>query len=177
MSYTDAIAEAYASAPIDELALDTLELYHPAFIDDQGLPTAVYVVLGYDDWELKLPADAILNANKKVKFLGCAFEFTLSEVSDDTIPQIQLSIKNANRQMSRYLELAAYSEKVIQVTYRPYLASDPDTVQLDPCPTFDLSDVTLDAFSAKGVASLQDVHNMPFPSEKYTPNRFGGLRR
>lgn len=45
MSLEKALKEAYASAPQDRVVFDTLELRHPAFVDEHGERTAVRVVL------------------------------------------------------------------------------------------------------------------------------------
>ena len=54
----EAIREAYASCPSDRVVLHTVELRHPAFVDDNGNPTAVRVVRNYEDevtWRRIMP--------------------------------------------------------------------------------------------------------------------------
>ena len=41
---SQALREAYASAPSDVVILHTLELRHPAFVDDDGQSIAIRVV-------------------------------------------------------------------------------------------------------------------------------------
>ena len=41
---SEAIKEAYASAPSQQIILHTLELRHPAFVDEAGQPVAIRVV-------------------------------------------------------------------------------------------------------------------------------------
>lgn len=179
MSYSDAIAEAYASAPLDDITIDTIELYHPSFIDTEGNPTAVRVAQGYDDWVLKLENEAIMNAGQYVTFLGCEFSFTMPEFSDDSSPTIELTISNVSREIARYLELAQSSIAIdpIKLTYRPYLASDTSKPQMDPPIVMELSEVDVDVFQATGTASLADVHNAAFPNKVYDYARFPGLKR
>lgn len=177
MSYQDAIAEAYASAPLDDLIIDTIELYHPSFRDDNGNPTAIRVCRTFEDWELKLEAEAILNGGQYVKFLACEFDFAQPEFAEDSVPQIPVTIGNVSREITRYLEQAQYSTSPIILTWRPYLASDRSMPQIDPPIVMELTDVDVDVFSATGTATLEDVHNSQFPSEVYTYNRFPGLRR
>ena len=43
-SLSEALKEAYASADSEIIILHTLELRHPAFVDENGLPTAIRVV-------------------------------------------------------------------------------------------------------------------------------------
>lgn len=178
MSYTDAIQEAYASAPADVVTLDTIELYHPAFIDELGRPTAIRVVFGYQDWSLRLEPGAILGGGTYVKFLGCQFTVTLPEFTEDgSTPSIQLGIGNVSREITRNLEQAKQSLVPIKVTYRPYLSSDPSAPQMNPPIVMEMSEVDVDVFQATGTATLEDVHNRAFPFEKFTTERFPGLRR
>lgn len=177
MSYSDAIAEAYASAPVDQVILDTLELYHPSFTDEIGRPTAIYVVLGYQNFTLRLDPGAIINPGDYVEFLGCSFEVTLPEFSEEGAPSMNLSIGNVSREITRHLEQARQSIVPITVTYRPYLVSDPTQPQLDPPIVMELADVDVDVFTASGTCKLKDVNNTAFPKEKYTSTRFPGLRR
>jgi len=48
---------------------------------------------------------------------------------------------------------------------------------MDPPVTMELTKVTVTGVSVSGTASLSDVHNWPFPFEKYLPSRFPGLVR
>jgi hypothetical protein len=178
MAYKDAIQEAYASAPIEEITVDTIELYHPAFVDDLGQPSAIRVCLSYENLTLGLEADAILNPGQAVQFLACEFTITLPEVSEDgATPTIQLGIANVSREITKYLELAKQSLIPIKVTYRPYLLSNPSLPQMDPPIVLEMSEIDVDVFQATGNATLEDIHNFPFPYETYNINRFPGLRR
>lgn len=178
MAYKDAIQEAYAGGAINEIAVDTIELYHPSFIDELNQPTAIRVALTYEDTMFGLEADAILNPGQMVKFLACEFTVTLPEVSEDgATPSIQLGIANVSREITKYLELAKQSLIPIRVTYRPYLLSNPSVPQMDPPIVLQMSEVDVDVFQATGTATLEDIRNFPFPSENYNINRFPGLRR
>lgn len=177
MSYEQAIAEAYASAPVDEVALHTLELRHPSFQLDNGQPTAIRIVSGYDSYSLRLEADAPLNPNQYVEFKDVAFSLELSGFEEGQVPFIQLAISNASREITKYLEQAILVLDPIEVTYRPYLASDPSGPQMNPPLNMTLTKVKVDVFQATGRASLEDVHNWPFPNRKYTARDFPGLVR
>lgn len=178
MAYKDAIQEAYAGGAVNEIAVDTIELYHPSFVNELGQPSAIRVALTYEDTMFGLEADAILNPGQMVKFLACEFTVTLPEVSEDgATPSIQLGIANVSREITKYLELAKQSLTPIQVTYRPYLLSNPSVPQMDPPIVLQMSEVDVDVFQATGTATLEDIRNFPFPYETYNINRFPGLRR
>ena len=53
---SEALREAYASAPSDVVILHTLELRHPSFLDDDGQPIAIRVVRDNQDLTARLEA-------------------------------------------------------------------------------------------------------------------------
>lgn len=177
MTYKNAIAEAYASADVNEVPLDTLELRHPYFVDDNNNPTAIRIVRSYQNYALTLEPNAPVNGGQTVTFIGCAFDFQLPEQSDQATPELQISIDNVDRSMARYIELAAPSLVPIEVTYRPYLESDTSAPQMDPPFNFVLSKVVVDVFKISGTASTSDVTNWGFPNRIYMPQEFPGLVR
>lgn len=171
MPYTQAIAEAYASAPLDEQALNTIELRHPNFVDETGAPTSLRLVQGYDDYVLGVEGGAM------VLFKAVSFGFSLPGFDEGSVPQMQLTIDNVSHLITTYLELALESWEPIELIYRPYLASDPSQPQLDPPIRMRLAKVKVDVFTATGTATLDDVNNWPFPDRRYTRNDFPGLFR
>jgi hypothetical protein len=177
MTYKAAIAEAYATANLDEVILDTLELRHPNFVDSNGNNIAARVVRAYQNYNLTLENSAPQNAGQTVLFQACQFKFTLPEYGDGQVPQLQIVIDNVSRQITTYLEEASTSLTPIGVTYRPYLSTDTTGPQMDPPFSFTLSKVQVDVFQVTGTATTNDVNNWPFPYENYTPKRFPGLVR
>lgn len=177
MSYQEAIREAYASADLTELVLDTLELRHPNFVDDNNNPTAIRIVRAFQDYSLCLETNAPVNGGQYVTFVGCPFDFTLPAWDATQVPQLQIKIDNVDRRITQALEEASVSIVPIGVTYRPYLASDPSAPQMNPPFTFTLSKVVADVFQVVGTATTNDVNNWPFPNRVYRPAEFPGLVR
>lgn len=177
MSYEQAIIEAYASMPDDELCIDTLEFHHSAFVDDFGQPTAARVSQGFDDWDCCLEDNAPLNPGEYVTFRGVPFKFTQPSFEEDAVPSCTFSISNVSRIITKYLEQAIGKTEPITMYYRPYLQSDRSKPQMDPVYVMTLTSVKATALQITGTASLSDVHNWPFPYRKYTPTRFPGLVR
>lgn len=177
MSYKDAIKEAYATSDLSEIILDTLELRHPNFVGSDGNPTAVRIVRAYESYNLRLENNAPVNGGQVVTFVPCAFDFTMPSFEEGSVPELQIKVDNVSREMTKYIEEAASSIVPIGITYRPYLASDVNGPQMDPPYHFTLSKVIVDIFQITGTATMNDVTNWPFPSEKYTPSRFPGLVR
>jgi len=177
MSLEQALQEAYASASTDRVIFDTLEVRHSAFRDDAGLPTAIRVVIGYENISACLEGDAPLNPGEYVDFIAGAFRFKLPGFEEGQVPQLQIIIDGVSREVVGHIEAAINEPEPISITYRPYLSTDLSKPQMDPPITMELTKVTVTGVSVSGTASLSDVHNWPFPFEKYLPSRFPGLVR
>lgn len=177
MSLEQALKEAYASAPTDLVIFDTLEVRHPNFVDDAGQPTAIRVVIGYEDISAKLENDAPLDAGEYVTFTAGAFRFSLPGFEESRVPQLKITLDGASQEVVAHLEAAMSNPVPIEVTYRPYLSSDLSKPQMSPPIHMTLSKVTASATQVTGTATLTDVHNWPFPSQKYLASRFPGLLR
>ena len=199
-----AIREAYASAPSDTVILHTLELRHPAFVDDDNA-SAIRVVRNFPDEErwrdrggaearavldampaedrdlvglvARLEADAPKDAGRMVPFVALAFDLELPPVDAAPVPEIAVTLDNVSREIVRHLDAAATSLERIEVTYRPYLSTDLEGPQMDPPITLTLTEVEVDVFRATGRARMLDIGNRAFPAETYTAKRFPGLTR
>ena len=175
---TQAIQEAYNSAPTDEIIFHTLELRHPAFVDDTGAATAIRVVQDIrpgDALDATLEDSAPLHAGQTVTFRAVAFDLSLPKVATGPIPEIALSIDNVDRQIVREIAKAAVGRDRIEVTYRPYLSSDLSGPQMNPPLTLTLVKVRANALTISGTARIMDAGNRPFPADLYTASRFPGL--
>ena len=200
-----AIREAYASAPSDTVILHTLELRHPAFVDDGGRPTAIRVVRNFADEEswlrlggaevqavldampvqardlvglvARLEEDAPKDGGRMVPFIALAFDLELPPVDTAPVPEITVTLDNVSREIVRHLDAAATSIEIVEVTYRPYLSTDLEGPQMDPPITLTLTEVEVDVFRATGRARMLDIGNKAFPADLYTARRFPGLTR
>lgn len=177
MSMSEALAEAYASSPVDELVYDTIELHHPTFVDEYGVRTAVRVVQGFNDIVAKLESTAPLNADEYITFLAIPFTLTREGFSENDVPALAFAISNANRLVTKYLEQAIEQTDPIVMIYRPYLESDLSVPQINPVITMELTSAEAGLTQITATANLSDVHNWPFPYVRYTPELFPGLVR
>lgn len=168
-SISDALAEAYASAPAAEVVLHTLEFRHGAF------PSPVRVVRDRQDFTATLEATAPANPGESVTFVALGFDFALPTAERATVSEIEITLDNAAAELMPYLDLAAQSEDLIEVTYRPYLASDPSGPQTDPPVTMTVMAASADVFRVRARAGFADLANRRFPSEIYDGERFPGL--
>ena len=174
---SQALQEAYASAPSEQIILHTLELRHPAFVDGLGQTTAIRVVRDTADLDARLESSATLNGGEMVRFIAMGFELDLPPVDTLPVPEITVTLDNVSREIVRHLDAAAESQAVIVVTYRPYLSTDLQGPQMDPPIHLVLTEVEADIFRITGRARMLDVGNKAFPGINYTAKTFPGLTR
>ena len=168
-SLSDALQEAYATAPAGEVVLHTLEFRHPSFV------TPLRVVRDYADLDATLEATAPENAGEVVTFVQFAFDLELPDVTNGSSPELMLTIDNVSRDVLAYIDIAANSSELIEVTYRPYLLSDTSEPQMNPPLTMTLKDVEADIFRITARCGFGDFANRPFPRDVYDLQRFSGL--
>lgn len=166
---TAAIREAYASAPANEIVYHTLELRHPSFTQP------LRVVRDWDTLTARLEESAPVDAGRWVEFAPFAFDFHLPEVASGGLPEITITIDHVSAEIVAYLDAAANSTELIEVTYRPYLASDLSMPHMDPPLTLTISEASADIFRVTARATFVDLGNLSFPRELYTSDRFPGL--
>jgi hypothetical protein len=170
-SLSDALKEAYASAPSDVVILHTLEFRHINFT------APIRVVLDNQALTARLEASAPLDALAYVSFVAFAFSFKLPDVQNAADPEIIISIDNVTIDIEDALRLAVASPYKIEVTYRPFLTTDLTAPQMDPPLTLTVNNVEADDFRVTARASFGNSANKSFPSEVYSAARFPGLAR
>lgn len=168
-SLSEALREAYASAPADEVVYHTLELRHAAFTQP------IRVVRDNADLTARLEATAAENPGEMVTFVGFGFDLVKPELSATGVPQCSIEIDNVSREILANVELAMTGIDPIMVTYREYLASDLEGPQNDPPMTLTIISISADVFRVRAVAGYPDISNRRFPREDYTTERFPGL--
>lgn len=176
-TYSDALKEAYASAPNDQIIFDTLEIRHPAFVDERGHVTAARIVAGFDDITATLEPHAPMDGGKSVRFTAMPIDIQLPGFEENKTPELIITLDNVGRDLMGYLEAAASDPRVIEITYRPYLLSDLSEPQMDPPINMIVTGVQADVFRVQITASMDDVNNWAFPHRLYQPSQFPGLVR
>lgn len=175
-SVSDALAEAAALAPADEVILHTLEIRHPAFVDEAGNPTSIFVVQDTQDLTAPLEAGAPVRGGEWVRFVGFLFSFALMPIEPGTTPEIEITVDGIDRSVIAQLDRAAESSDKIIVVYRPYLDSDlADGPQMDPPPSFELSEVHATVTNVKAKARTGIDLRGNFPRRNYKATEFPGL--
>ncbi|QTD91754.1 DUF1833 family protein [Burkholderia anthina] len=175
---SEALAEVYASNPEDDFVLNTLEIRHPTFIDDDGNPTAIRVVADHEPLTAMLEDDAPMNAGQSVRFEAMAFGFALPSTEEGQAPQLSVKLDGVSREAVGHLENAIGQTEQIEVTHRRFLAADPAAGPQDGEPlTLYAGVATANLTQVEMTATLTDVHNKAFPNRIYSPSVFVGLVR
>ena len=86
-----AIAEAYASAPVDQVVYHTLEIWHPSF----SVP--IRVVRDTEALDARIEAGAARDAGEVVTFTAYAFDVVPPDQTAEGVPQAATQIATAGR--------------------------------------------------------------------------------
>ena len=169
ISLSEAIREAYASAPA-QVIYHTLELRHAS------LTTPIRLVLGNDNIDAKLEADAPANPGETVTFTRYFFRFTRPDVSPDGVPTLKLEIENIDRIITAALIDVSQSETPLKATYREFLDSGLTVgPENDPPIHMDVFDATADLLVVTATAGFPNFMNRKFPTMEYNAQTWPGL--
>lgn len=160
---SEAVKEAYVVARADTLILETLELSHALI----GSP--IYLVRSRKNRELTLETAAT------VTFIGCGFRFKRPPTGESGIQELSVSIDNVDRRINAFIKTVKESSTPVTMKWRPYLADDPSTPQLDPPLVLYLRDVVCTTLEVTGRATFADIVNKRFPTKFYTRLGFPSL--
>lgn len=170
-THSEAMLEANASCPPDEVQYCTLELEHPSF--DQP----VYVVANVaDDIELGIEVGSDPNQGQMVNHIACPFKAEYPEQREGQPPQCRVSIDNVSRELLPKIRAAMGVRAYVRVTYREYLGSDLTEPAYGPV-QFVLSKVTVRAATLTGTIMVGNLQNKRFPRANcnYTTTEFRSL--
>lgn len=166
---SDAIREAYASAPAADVIYHTLEIRHSSFA------APIRVVRDFADLDATLEATAPEDASTEVTFLGYAFDLVPPEVGAGGTPQMIIEIDNVSRDILANIELAMASPNLLTVIYRAFVSSDLTAPANDPPLTLTIFSISATPMRIRAVAGFGDIVNKRFPAGDYTAERFPGL--
>ena len=169
MTFSAAIAEAYASCPAQVVELTTVELYHPTW----GAP--VRLVRDQVDLVAKLEASAPNNPSTYVTFTAFPFNFTPPKKGEGR-QELRLIIDNASRLLMDLIESMDLSTAVpVRIIYRPYLSTDLTGPHMNPPLNLSCKAITVDPAQVTLTCGYADFANRKFPRMLYRVETFPGL--
>lgn len=166
---SQALREAYASAPTNVVIHHTLEIRHSKFT------APIRVVKDYNDLYATLESTAPEGANTQVHFLAFSFDITRPEVSATGVPQVNITIDNVDRTIVSNIEKAMGSTELVTVIYREYLSTDLTAPANNPPLELTILTISADMFKVTATAGFINLLNKRFPTEAYTTDVFVGL--
>lgn len=169
VTLSEAIREAYATAPAGVVTYHTIEIRHST------LTEPIRLVRDTADLTAYLEADAPEDPGAEVTFLAYAFDFQKPEVGPNGSPYMPLTIDNVGREITIALENAVASTDVVYITYREYLSTDLTGPQNDPPIHMELKTVNCNVFQVSATAGFPDRATRRFPTIDYTTESHPGL--
>lgn len=166
---SQAIKEAYASAPADEIIYHTLEIWHAAFT------APIRVVRDHATLTATLEATAPRDASTEVEFVAFAFDIIPPDVTHGALPQCVIEIDNVDRTILAQVEAAMTTTTPITMIYRAFLSSDLSGPENDPPLSLTVKSISADVFRIRATAGFDDLANMRFPALEYEAETFPGL--
>jgi len=171
-----AIAEAYASCPVDEgIILYTIEFLHPTL--DAPARVVRWPITGNElqKFSLRLEEEAPKNPGEYVDFIAVPFEVTVPAQEENAPGEFRIKIENVGAVLTKTLMDAVRQREPIRIIFREYLKNIPETPQL-VYTDFSISKATVNNNSVEATASMIDWLLRPY-GRIYTPTDFPGLVR
>jgi len=171
-----AIAEAYASCPVDEgVILYTLEFLHSTL--EQPARIVRWPVTGneLEKFSLRLENEAPKNPGEYVDFIAVPFEVTAPAQEENAPGEFKIKIENVGPILTDILTAAVRQREPARIIFREYLKSMPEVPQL-VYTDFSIAKVSVSNSAVEATASMIDWLLRPF-GEIYTPTKFPGLVR
>lgn len=173
--WNEAWEEAEASNPAGTVVYDTLELQHPAFLDENDNPMPIRCVNGvHDDMFFGIEPGAVFNPASQGLFQAIPFYAERPEFAEGKTPEVEITVDNVGRELMPHLENAVQVKADLVVIYRQYISDDLS----EPCAgpiEFVMRKVRVKGTSVVGSAKLDDLANRKFPFKVYSPHDFPGL--
>ena len=179
----NALEQAYASADINKIPIQTIELLHPTFVDLASDNDTIRYVSTLNITRpvlCKLEDDAPVDAGKIVQFSPAPITIKRPEKSNKGYADLGITIGVTSLEIERALDAVSEHSDPLRCYWRIYVL-DPGTGVISG-PQNQPFEWTLYGSTTKrgelsATASLADIVNRPFPRLLYTPSFAPGLVR
>ena len=167
VSFSEAYAEAMASAGIDDAELVLLEIYHP------DLAAPIYLALNDEDVTATLESTAPRSASTAVLHHAIRLGHQLPEESDEAAtPQATFWIDGVSSLVAAELEVAAQSLDPVELVVRSYMSSDLTAPAVLPPLRLELRDISVGETRVLATAAFADHGNQRFPGKVFLPSEY-----
>ena len=171
--FSTALAEAYASAPVHDIIMDAMEVFH------QSLSAPIRVInwaIGPEPvmFNCKLEADAPFQPGQIVEYVGAPITVIMPDKNSEHVGSLTLRIDNIGDMLDEYIENAAISGGRVTGTYREYIKG---TEGDGPLSVF--HNLTLANFRMENQTLFMDASILGWMNGKfgrlYTPGQYPSL--
>lgn len=157
------LATVYASAPDSEVLVPTIELSSAAFA------TPIRICTGFEDHAFTL------ENSETVTFEASGLDVALPKRDTSGQQNLTFAIDNVTGTAQAVLDHAIEENEQITLTYRLYLASQPEAPAEKPL-TMIVVGAQMNASSVQVTCSFRDILGRTWPRERYTAQFAPGLR-
>lgn len=175
--WTPAWAEQQATPRADVVELWSVELFHPAFVDELMNGTSIRCVSDNQDQMLPLEDSALRDPGQTVLFKAVPFEVPWPDAQEGQTPQVRIRIDNVGRELAPYLDAAVLVNAPVTIIFRCHLWSNGGAsivAAINPV-TLVLRQVTVSEQFVEGTASPADLANLQFLRVIYDVQNYPAL--
>ncbi|AZO77471.1 hypothetical protein BLM15_07495 [Bosea sp. Tri-49] len=162
-----ALQEAYAAVDVSGDILHTLEFNHPTFDEPQRFVQGTRIAGEYEAVSLPVPG------NLAAVFKIVDFGFTLPSQEEGGVSKAKIRIDNVSGQLQDALRGAISSDYPFTLVYRTYSTNDLNNPEVYF--GLNLRKVSLNAYSAEGELSYEEVEMQAFPGLTYDLDLYPAL--
>jgi len=166
MSLSEALVEAYANAPADEIVIETLEIDHPTFDAPIRIATGIE-----EDIDLPLAENGQEVTHKALQVIVIP-----PGVTEDGPTPMRVRIDNISLFLLPHLRDALQGTAPLSVVYRAYTTSDlskPGEV----IGGLQLRSVTMTAAWVEGTVGFREIERQAFPLRTYDEEFYPTLQQ
>lgn len=174
---SDAIKEAYASAPAGQIIFHTLEFRHSSLVDEEsGEAFAIRLVNNTSNITAAIEIGAPLDEGEFVVFEAMAFSTKEPSINTEAMPTLTLTIDNVTSYLLPYIDDVSLSSEPLDVTHRSYLSTDLSVPATLP---YHMKVRSIDAgvLEVNVEAANENIGNRSFPAELFTAQNYPSLAK
>lgn len=167
MTISAALEEAFAAVDVSSDIYDTLEFNHPTFDVPQRFVQGTRIPGEFETVTLPVPG------NPTATFTVVEFGFTLPGQEEGGVSRAKIRIDNVSGLLQDALRGAISSDHAFTLIYRCYSTNDINNPEVYV--GLNLRKVSLNAYSANGELSYEEVETQAFPSLTYDLDLYPAL--
>lgn len=139
------------------------------FAQETGDAFLILIEIGHPqiiDGPLRFSSDAVDTVSNGHTYTALPFTIELPADTDDSLPEVKLSIDNVGREMAETIR-ALTTAPTVRVSV--VLASAPDVLEAGPL-EFRLASADVDAVQVSGTLAWESLLAEPFPADSFLPS-------